>query len=71
MFKLSRFLKQYSAYIVIIILLLFMQVMADLYLPTLMADLVDNGLANKDIGYILNIGGLMLLIAAGGTLCAI
>lgn len=71
MCKLSRFLKQYSAYIVIIILLLFMQVMADLYLPTLMADLVDNGLANKDVGYILNIGSLMLLIAAGGMLCAI
>jgi len=71
MWKLSRFLKQYSAYIVIIILLLFMQVMADLYLPTLMADLVDNGLANKDVGYILTIGSLMLLIAAGGTLCAL
>jgi ATP-binding cassette subfamily B protein len=51
--------------------LLFTQVLSDLYLPTLMADIVDKGLANKDINYILKIGGFMLLIAAGGTLCAI
>jgi ATP-binding cassette subfamily B protein len=51
--------------------LLFTQVLSDLYLPTLMADIVDKGLANKDINYILKIGAFMLLIAAGGTLCAI
>jgi len=36
-----------------------------------MADLVDIGIVNKDINYIIRIGGFMLLIAAGGTLCAI
>jgi ATP-binding cassette subfamily B protein len=36
-----------------------------------MADIVDIGLVNKDINYILKIGGFMLLIAAGGTICAI
>ena len=71
MFKLYRYLKQYTAQIVVIVVLLFVQVLSDLYLPTLMADIVDKGLANKDINYILKIGGFMLLIAAGGTLCAI
>ncbi|MDR3540634.1 MAG: ABC transporter ATP-binding protein [Desulfosporosinus sp.] len=71
MIKLYRFLKQYKAYIGVIILLLFTQVLSDLYLPMLMADIVDKGLANKDINYILKIGGFMLLIAAGGTGCAI
>jgi ATP-binding cassette subfamily B multidrug efflux pump len=71
MIKLYRFLKQYTAYIAVIIVLLFAQVLSDLYLPTLMADIVDKGLANKDVNYILKIGGFMLLIAAGGTLCAI
>jgi len=71
MFKLYRFLKPYTTYIVVIIILLCMQVLSDLYLPTLMADIVDNGLANKDVDYILHLGRYMLLIAAGGTLCAI
>ncbi|MHB8126686.1 MAG: ABC transporter ATP-binding protein [Desulfitobacteriaceae bacterium] len=71
MIKLYRFLKQYTAYIAVIIVLLFAQVLSDLYLPTLMADIVDKGLANKDINYIIKIGGFMLLITAGGTLCAI
>ena len=71
MIKLYRFLNHYTAYIAVIILLLFIQVISDLYLPTLMADIVDKGLANKDINYILKIGGFMLFIATGGTLCAI
>ncbi|KGP76998.1 multidrug ABC transporter ATP-binding protein [Desulfosporosinus sp. Tol-M] len=71
MVKLIRFLKQYTGHIAGVIILLFMQVLLDLYLPTLMADIVDIGLVNEDINYILKIGGFMLLIAAGVTLCAI
>ena len=71
MIKLFRFLKQYTVQIAAVIVLLFVQVLSDLYLPTLMADIVDIGLVNKDINYILKIGGFMLLIAAGGTICAI
>ena len=71
MIKLSRFLKQYTAHILIVVVLLFVQVLSDLYLPTLMADIVDIGLVNNDVGYILRIGAFMLLIAAGGTVCAI
>lgn len=71
MFKLFRYLKQYSVYIVFVILLLFIQALSDLYLPTLMANIVDYGIVNKDISYILRVGGFMLLIAGGGTLCAI
>lgn len=71
MLKLYRLLKPYTAYIVVVIMLLFVQVLSDLYLPTLMADIVDIGLANKDINYIIKIGAFMLLIAAGGTLAAI
>jgi ATP-binding cassette subfamily B protein len=69
--KLIRFLKQYTGHIAGVVILLFIQVLLDLYLPTLMADIVDIGLVNEDINYILKIGGFMLLIAAGVTLCAI
>lgn len=71
MIKLYRFLKQYTVQIAVIVVLLFGQVLSDLYLPTLMADIVDKGLVNKDVGYIMQIGGFMLLVAAGGTLCAV
>lgn len=71
MFKLFKYLKQYTAQITVIILLLFMQVLSDLYLPTLMANIVDQGIVNRDIYYILRIGGFMLIIAGGGTVCAI
>ncbi len=71
MANLFRLLKPYTASIALIVMLLFVQVIADLYLPTLMADLVDIGIVNNDIQYIIRIGGYMLLIAAGGTVCAI
>ncbi|SHI39326.1 ABC transporter ATP-binding protein [Desulfosporosinus lacus] len=71
MIKLFKLLKQYTLEIAVVIVLLFVQVLSDLYLPTLMADIVDIGLANKDVNYIIKIGGFMLFIAAGGTICAI
>ena len=71
MARLFRLLKPYTASIFVIIVLLFVQVISDLYLPTLMADLVDIGIVNHDIQFIIEIGGYMLLVAVGGTVCAI
>ncbi|WP_088227999.1 ABC transporter ATP-binding protein [Desulfosporosinus sp. FKB] len=71
MIKLYKSLRHFLPHICGVILFLFVQVLSDLYLPTLMADIVDHGIVNKDIGYILQVGGHMLLIAAGGTLCAV
>ena len=47
MIKLFRFLKQYTLQIVAIVILIFTQVLANLYLPTLMADIVDKGIVTK------------------------
>lgn len=71
MIKLLRFMKPFRLAIVLILILAFAQSMANLYLPTLMADIVDNGIAKGDTDYIWRIGGLMLLITLGGTICAI
>jgi ATP-binding cassette subfamily B multidrug efflux pump len=43
----------------------FAQSMASLALPTLNADIINKGVATGDTGYILNTGGLMLLISVG------
>lgn len=85
--KLFRFLKQYTIHIIAIVILIFIQVLANLYLPTLMADIVDKGIAHKDvvqtisflgfngsykgIDYIMRIGVIMLVISLGGVICSV
>ncbi|TDT63268.1 ABC transporter ATP-binding protein [Fonticella tunisiensis] len=71
MIKLFRYLKPYAAIIGVVIVLLFFQAMAELYLPTLMSDIVDNGIVNGDTNYILRVGGFMLLVALGSAICII
>lgn len=71
MIKLYKFLKPYAVYIAVILVLVFIQVLSDLYLPTLMSDIVDKGIVKGDTQYIIKIGGYMILIAAGGTICSI
>ncbi|WP_125154280.1 ABC transporter ATP-binding protein [Clostridium rectalis] len=71
MIKLFKHLKKYSTLLVVIALLAFGQVMADLYLPNLMSRIVDTGIIKGDVNYILKIGGYMLLVALAGSICAI
>ncbi|MFB6367455.1 ABC transporter ATP-binding protein [Paenibacillus elgii] len=71
MLKLFAYLKPYRVPIAIVLALIFLQSLSDLYLPTLMADIVDIGVVQGDTPYILQIGGFMLLVAAGGTICSV
>ncbi|GLV59678.1 multidrug ABC transporter ATP-binding protein [Dictyobacter sp. S3.2.2.5] len=71
MIKLFRFLKPYRWYVAIVLVLVLLQSLSDLYLPTLMADIVDTGIVKGDNNYILRVGGFMLLIAIGGAICTI
>lgn len=43
----------------------------DLIVPLVMAAIIDNGIANKDQGYIIRFGGILLLLAAVGLTCSI
>jgi len=71
MLKIYRYLEPYTIPILAILALVFLQSLADLYLPTLMSDIVNKGITNSDINYILNTGSCMLLVALAGSLCAI
>lgn len=71
MIKLLRFMKPYRWTLVLVLVLAFAQSMANLYLPNLMADIVDNGIAKQDTAYIWREGGLMLVVTLGGTVAAI
>lgn len=71
MLKLYRHLKPFKISVAAVLLLVFVQTLTELYLPRLMSDIVDIGIVKGDTNYILHVGGLMLLIAAGGTICSI
>lgn len=71
MIKLLKYLKPYTKQVVIVFILTFLQVMTEFFLPTLNADIINTGVVNGDINYIIKIGALMLLVALGSTACAI
>ncbi len=71
MIKLFRLLRPFRIPIFFVFVLVFLQSLANLYLPTLTADIVNNGIVKGDINYILRVGGLMLLVTIAGTICAV
>jgi ATP-binding cassette, subfamily B, multidrug efflux pump len=71
MIKLFKNLKPYTLIIILVMVFVFLQAFSEIYLPTLMADIVDTGVINGDVAYIIRIGGWMLLIAVIGMISAI
>lgn len=67
MIKLFKNLKSFKVSIIVVMVFVFIQSITELYLPTLMSDIVDVGIVNGDTSYILKIGGVMILVAALGT----
>jgi ATP-binding cassette subfamily B protein len=62
--RLARtFLRPYRTWLIIVIVAQFVQTLAALFLPTLNADIIDNGVIKGDTGYIFGIGGVMLGIS--------
>ena len=53
-------LRPYLWSIIVIVVLVLVQVIANLYLPTLNADIINNGVVKGDTTYILKVGGVML-----------
>ncbi len=60
---LSKFMKQYSARIVLMFTLLLLQALGTLLIPTLMSDIVNNGIFEGDILYIRKASAMMLVTA--------
>ncbi|MFC5450158.1 ABC transporter ATP-binding protein [Paenibacillus aestuarii] len=71
MFKLFRLLKPYRLQLTGVVVFMLMQSLAQLYLPTLLSDIVDNGVVNGDIPYILKFGAYMLGVALSATVCVV
>src|SRR5512138_1531834 len=69
MWKQLRYLRPHAWLVVAALSLTFVNALADLYLPTLMARMVDSGVAQGDVGAILRVGGRMLLVVMGSSCC--
>ncbi|MEG1711124.1 MAG: ABC transporter ATP-binding protein [Clostridia bacterium] len=64
-------LKKYKKDIIIACLLIGLASLCDLMLPTIMSEIIDNGINKNDMPYIYILGLIMLLIAALGMVCYI
>ncbi|BAU83011.1 lipid A export ATP-binding/permease protein msbA [Streptomyces laurentii] len=64
-------LRPYRKPIGLLVLLQLLQTSASLYLPTLNADIIDQGVVRGDTGYILRFGGLMIGVSVFQVLCNI
>lgn len=65
------YLSRYRAYVVAVVALQSVATAAMLYLPTLNADIIDNGVAKGDTGYIMRIGGWMLVVVLLQVICTV
>ncbi|MGE5560284.1 MAG: ABC transporter ATP-binding protein [Chloroflexota bacterium] len=71
MIRLYRYLRPFAVSVALVLILVFGQTQADLNLPNLMSDIVDKGIAKGDIPMIWKTGGIMLLVALAGGICAV
>lgn len=71
MFKLRRFLKDYKKECIIGPLCKLFEAILELFVPMVMADIIDVGVKNGDGGYVLKMGGVMVLLGVVGLLSAL
>ncbi|WP_166847243.1 ABC transporter ATP-binding protein [Isoptericola sp. BMS4] len=65
------YLRPYRGAVALLLVLQLLATLASLYLPSLNADIVDNGVTQGDTGYILRVGGVMLVVSLGQVVCAV
>lgn len=64
--KLLPFMKKYMRYAILCPILMVLEVIADIAIPYLMSLIVDVGIANRDINYVIKIGLIMIFAALLG-----
>ncbi|WP_218711637.1 ABC transporter ATP-binding protein [Arthrobacter sp. BF1] len=67
----ARNLAPHKVSLIAIVLLQLLSTLATLYLPTLNADIIDDGVVKGQIDVIMNLGLWMLVITAGQVVCAV
>lgn len=62
-----KYLKNYKLLVVVNVISVFGFALVELGIPTIMAKVIDSGIANKDIQYIKRMGGVIVLISIFGV----
>mgnify|MGYP001393633590 CR=1 FL=1 len=68
---LKKYTQKYRGQFLIALTFLILEAMVDLIQPTIMSKVVDIGVKNKDVNYVLKLGGLMLVVTALGAIFAV
>jgi ATP-binding cassette, subfamily B, multidrug efflux pump len=68
---LRRFVRPYRRLVAAVMTLQLVSTLASLYLPTVNATIIDDGIAKGDTGTIVRLGGLMFAVTALQVLCAV
>ena len=68
---LRSYLRPYWIALLIVVALVTVQALANLYLPSLNADIINNGVVKGDIDYILRTGAVMLAVTLVSVVCSI
>ena len=71
MLKFARFLKQFKREVLIGPVFKLTEAVFELIVPLVMAQIIDVGIANGDRGYVLRMGGVMVLLGLVGLSCAL
>ena len=64
-------LRPYWKQIVLVFVLVLVQSFTQLYLPTLNADIINNGVVKGDTAYIMQVGGVMLVVTLVSVIAAV
>lgn len=71
MFKITNYLKEYKKESIIAPLFKMLEASFELFVPLVMAAIVDTGIRNQDTSYILKMGAILVVLAIIGLTCSI
>ena len=71
MHKLMRYIKGYEKQALLAPLFKMLEACFELFVPLVVAQIVDVGIKNQEAGYILKMGGLLVLLGVIGLTCSI
>lgn len=66
-----KYLKPYTKHCIIAPFFKFIEAVLELYLPLIMAKVIDKGILKGDVGYVLSMGGFMFAIITVGLICSL
>ena len=71
MFRIARYLKGFQKQVIIGPIFKLTEAIFELIVPLVMARIIDVGVKNQDVGYILRMGAVLAAFALSGVVCAL